>query len=178
MTPDSAFTDEDFGRNLRAARLHERLTQEQLADALSEVGFPMHQSTVAKIEAGSRSASISEVVALSGILDVPIDALVRKGDEAGPSARMDHLAAMLDVIADEAAAVSSDEERIRREANDASAQLAEAMRRLDECRAQLKRLADMRAAIVSDMAELLSDPGYSYEPQPEGSARGEHPEAP
>jgi len=54
-------------RELRAAR---GWSQEALGRRMTSLGYPMHQTTVAKLEAGTRPLRVSELVALADILGV------------------------------------------------------------------------------------------------------------
>ncbi|WP_345037393.1 helix-turn-helix transcriptional regulator [Georgenia daeguensis] len=57
-------------RNLPALREAAGLTQRVLATELAELGYPLPASTVAKVENGTRRASLDDVVALAAALDV------------------------------------------------------------------------------------------------------------
>jgi transcriptional regulator with XRE-family HTH domain len=72
------WADERFGQQLKRMRDDERgWTQSQMADMLSEKGIaPMHSTTLAKIEAGTRSVRINEAVAIADLLGVSVDALL------------------------------------------------------------------------------------------------------
>lgn len=62
---------EVYSRRLREARVHRDWTQQQLADAMKNIGFPVDRATIAKIERGSRPLEVSELVAFAAALDVP-----------------------------------------------------------------------------------------------------------
>jgi transcriptional regulator with XRE-family HTH domain len=64
-----------LGRKVRQLRLERGWTQEQLAERLSEVGWPMHQTTVAKLEGGARPIRIAEADALAVAFGLPIEAM-------------------------------------------------------------------------------------------------------
>jgi transcriptional regulator with XRE-family HTH domain len=64
-----------LGRKVRQLRLERGWTQEQLAERLNEVGWPMHQTTVAKLEAGARPIRIAEADALAIAFGLPIEAM-------------------------------------------------------------------------------------------------------
>lgn len=59
---------------LRSARKETRLTQQKLADALNAEGFPFHQTTVAKIEAGTRPILLDEAAAVVRLFGTTLDA--------------------------------------------------------------------------------------------------------
>lgn len=61
---------------VRALRRHHGWSQAQLAARMTAHGFPMHQSTVANIEAGERAVRLNEAAALCAVLDVSLYDLV------------------------------------------------------------------------------------------------------
>ncbi len=63
--------DELMGKQLRALRKRRAKTQKDLADRLTELGLPFHQTTVARLEAGKRVVSVEDVLAVSAALNVP-----------------------------------------------------------------------------------------------------------
>jgi transcriptional regulator with XRE-family HTH domain len=65
-----------FGLRVREFRKAKGMSQEGLAEALSLSGRSYHQTTIAKLESGSRPTSIEELYLLAVILDVPATDLV------------------------------------------------------------------------------------------------------
>lgn len=66
-----ALTDEvsaTFGERAKEARLAAGLTQQQLADRLSEAGVSLDTSAITRIEAGQREPRLSEAVAIAQVL--------------------------------------------------------------------------------------------------------------
>lgn len=63
--------DQNVATNLREFRERGGLSQEELAQRMSERGFGFSQATVWKIESGQRPVKISEAVALSDALELP-----------------------------------------------------------------------------------------------------------
>ena len=59
-----------YPRRLREARKHHGWTQQQLADEMKRIGFPVNRATIAKIERGRRPIEVSELVAFATALDV------------------------------------------------------------------------------------------------------------
>lgn len=57
-----------------------QLTQGQLAQRLTDIGIPMAQQTIAKIETGSRPLKLAEAEAITSILVKPLTVLI-PGDE-------------------------------------------------------------------------------------------------
>ena len=65
----------DIGTRIRAARLHRKMTQEQLAAQLQTRGCDVTRSALAKIEVGQRHIYPDELRCLKEILKVSYDAL-------------------------------------------------------------------------------------------------------
>jgi transcriptional regulator with XRE-family HTH domain len=63
--------DQNVATNMRAFRERSGLSQEELAQRMSERGFGFSQATIWKIESGQRPVKISEAVALSEALELP-----------------------------------------------------------------------------------------------------------
>ncbi len=59
-----------YSRRLGAIRRGRGWTQQQLADEMARVGFPINRATIAKIEAGKRPMEVSELVAFATAFDV------------------------------------------------------------------------------------------------------------
>jgi transcriptional regulator with XRE-family HTH domain len=74
--PGYPSTDATFAGSLKRARDTARLTQEEVADQMASRGFPFHQATVYKIEAGSRKVSIAEASALADIVKLPLGFMI------------------------------------------------------------------------------------------------------
>lgn len=70
---DAVFPNIDHyvATNVRALRERNGLSQEELAQRMSERGFGFSQATIWKIESGQRPVKISEAVALSEALELP-----------------------------------------------------------------------------------------------------------
>lgn len=65
--------------NIRDQRIRAGLSQEQVASALRSTGWDLHQSTIAKIEAGKRPLRLAEVYAFADVLSVPWVSLIEGG---------------------------------------------------------------------------------------------------
>jgi transcriptional regulator with XRE-family HTH domain len=61
---------EVFAEQMRIQRERKGWTQKQLAARLAKLGFLVHQTTIAKWEAGERRISLDEALAISVALDV------------------------------------------------------------------------------------------------------------
>jgi transcriptional regulator with XRE-family HTH domain len=64
-----------LGQKVRQLRTERGWTQEQLAEKLNGLGWTMHQTTVAKLEAGARPIRIAEADALALAFGLPIEAM-------------------------------------------------------------------------------------------------------
>ena len=65
-----------LGMRLRALREEAGLTQAQMAERMTGQGFPMHQTTVAKIEANQRPVRVNEAVMFAAILNLGLPGLL------------------------------------------------------------------------------------------------------
>lgn len=71
--------EQKAGERIRDLRVSNGLSQQQLADAMTELGFPWQQTTVAKTEAAARPIRVNEVAALASIFGtdassfIPVD---------------------------------------------------------------------------------------------------------
>ena len=77
------WADEDFGKRVRAEREHRDWSQTKMAKLLTDKEIePMYATTIAKIEAGSRSVGINEAVAIAELFEVPLDSLLGRKPRA------------------------------------------------------------------------------------------------
>ena len=67
---------------VKAHRLAQGLSQIELADRMSSLGFKFHQATVYKIENGERKISAAEAMGLAEVFNVELDELWDFGDNA------------------------------------------------------------------------------------------------
>ena len=65
------YWEKNFGDNVRQWRRERNWSQEDVADKLRLQGFDMHQTTVAKIERGTRPLPVAEAAAIATIFRVP-----------------------------------------------------------------------------------------------------------
>ena len=73
--------DSYFGSRVRNFRKAVGWTQEELAQALADrFSVVLHQTTVAKLESGSRPTNVLEIVALASVLGVSYDDLLPPPD--------------------------------------------------------------------------------------------------
>jgi transcriptional regulator with XRE-family HTH domain len=73
--PESA--EAILGAHVRHLRQSHGWTQQDLARKLESVGFSLHQSAIARIEAGTRPVRLNEAVALTTVLSVDLSKLLR-----------------------------------------------------------------------------------------------------
>jgi transcriptional regulator with XRE-family HTH domain len=73
---DSHTPAQCFARQLATVRRRKGWSQQQLADATAELGHPVTQSAVAKIERGTRGVGIDDVFHFAAALGVPPIALL------------------------------------------------------------------------------------------------------
>lgn len=66
-----------FGQIVKTLRKAHLWSQDDLARRMSDLGYPMHQTTIAKLESGARPTPIEEMMALAMLLDVSPEDLVR-----------------------------------------------------------------------------------------------------
>lgn len=70
-----------FGARVRNFRQARGLTQEALAQWMTSAGYPMHQTTLAKIESGGRPTPVGEVAALAALFGVPVGEFFDTSDD-------------------------------------------------------------------------------------------------
>jgi transcriptional regulator with XRE-family HTH domain len=63
--------EKSFGDNVRHWRRERNWSQEELADKLRQEGIDLHQTSVAKIERGTRPLRVAEAAAIATIFRVP-----------------------------------------------------------------------------------------------------------
>ncbi len=123
---DTSAFDAAFGRRVRELREAAGLTQRQLASQMTAAGHTMHQTTIAKIEAGQRPVLVKESSALAGVLGVSqADMMPGPDGPDDPIARV-RIWALERLIAEHELAAST-----------ASATAADLRRQLDDFRASL-----------------------------------------
>lgn len=92
------WADDRFGNRVRDEREHRGWSQADMAQMLLGKGIhPMHPTTIAKIEAGTRSVRINEAVGIAELFDVSLDTLV--GHQSGAGRDLNYvLGALLDAV--------------------------------------------------------------------------------
>jgi transcriptional regulator with XRE-family HTH domain len=72
--------DEIFARRLREARESSGISQDALAQHMTEIGFKFHQTTVNKIERGERKVPVGEAIALADAIGVSLEQMLEPED--------------------------------------------------------------------------------------------------
>jgi transcriptional regulator with XRE-family HTH domain len=124
-----------LGRRFRVARLVTGQTQAQVALLMSHLGCRLHQTAVAKIEAGTRDVSVQEAIALAYVTRVDLYEVL---GVAVPPAHLAVRAAQAELASAEAelAEVEREIARVRGAAESAREARDAAARRLYEVRWQ------------------------------------------
>ncbi len=102
-----------FGENVRKNRERKHMSQGDIAREMTARGWPWHQSTVYKVEHGTRRTEAVEVLDLSKILGVPVDHLFWPPAEVNETAMVDSAIAMLRRTWHEMAEATTNLERAR-----------------------------------------------------------------
>jgi transcriptional regulator with XRE-family HTH domain len=64
-----------FGLRVAMARNAQHWTQRDLAERMTDAGYPLHHSTIAKLEGGTRPTPITEAMVLARVLGVSLASL-------------------------------------------------------------------------------------------------------
>jgi transcriptional regulator with XRE-family HTH domain len=67
-----------FGENLKYVRERMDESQTGLAKRMADLGFPFHQTTISRIEAGERPVQLGEALALAEIVGMGVDVMIRR----------------------------------------------------------------------------------------------------
>ncbi|MBS2939576.1 helix-turn-helix transcriptional regulator [Nocardioides sp. J2M5] len=84
MENEELTAEQIAGREVARLRGDVGMTQADLARRLSARGVEMHQTTVAKLEAGRRPIRLNELVVLAQILGVSLESLLPKSGAPSP----------------------------------------------------------------------------------------------
>jgi len=98
MTAEERHREEQaqwFGENVRKNRERKKMSQGDVAREMTARGWPWHQSTVYKIEHGTRRTEAFEVFDLAEILGVPVAHLFWPPAEVNEAAMVDRSIGML-----------------------------------------------------------------------------------
>src|SRR5271163_4440786 len=90
------WADDRLGNRIKVERENRGWSQVDMANMLSDNGIqPMHPTTVAKIEAGTRSVRINEAVGIADLFEVSLDSLL----DRKPRAKRSDVTRRLDALA-------------------------------------------------------------------------------
>ena len=168
--------DVSFGKRVRGARTARRWSQEYLAKQLAEYGLTIHQTQIAKIEAGARTAKLPEAVALARALAVPLETLVRPASPRPVRTRASRqfMAATmkdLEILRNQIGAVEHERKVTYQELSVtqdrrhvAEMSLKSAQEELQRERDHLRRLTENARRLESELAQLR-ELEYRYEEQ-------------
>lgn len=73
--------DRSFGPRFLAARKEKGVSQEAVAEALTQRGIRLHVTAIGKIERGERRVSVGEASALASVLGYTLDSLIGGGGD-------------------------------------------------------------------------------------------------
>ena len=136
------YTPEYFvGRKVARMREQRGWSQSVLGEKLARHGFELHQTTIAKLEAGKRPIRVNEVVALADVFSVPVLDLLP--DEVGMIVNQDELAMLAREIQHAQAELAEAEDRVRL--------ITDA---IEDAQAQRERAVHRHAELQSRLAEL------------------------
>jgi transcriptional regulator with XRE-family HTH domain len=122
--------DASFGRRLRYLREQAGLTQQQLADVMREAGSRMHRSTIGKIEAGERVVSVGEAAQFARVLGIDLTQLISAGHGRLVTAQL------------KVRSLEHQAEEYARRLREAQVLADDALARLKDARAELRKLED------------------------------------
>ena len=141
--------EERFGERVKHLRKARDWNQGELAERMTEAGYPMHQTTVAKMESAARPTNVGEVAALASIFGVAISQLFEPDDEVSAAyMQLVRARGKLRQLEDEMRQAQNEQHRLEGEHDHAWILLAEAEHRLiqsageDEARRMVVQLGD------------------------------------
>jgi transcriptional regulator with XRE-family HTH domain len=74
-------TFEIIGERIKVKRESLELSQKELSDSLSKIGFNLSRETISKIESGSRATNALEIKALGEVLNITTEELMQENEE-------------------------------------------------------------------------------------------------
>jgi transcriptional regulator with XRE-family HTH domain len=140
-TPLADELDEALAKRIRELRTEAGLTQQQLAERMTLAGSKMHQTTIAKIEAGERPVVVGEAVLLAALLNASLDDLIAVAGATDKSSNAMRRAARELEARNAVRALEREVEKRRVELTMAQLALQSAEERLIAAEANLAKLA-------------------------------------
>jgi transcriptional regulator with XRE-family HTH domain len=145
-----------FRKRLRPERERRKWSQAHMAKLLSARGIEVHPTTIAKIEAGDRSARIDEVAAIADLFEVSLDTLL--GRSTTPKTdRMYAFRALMDAAHQAKVEVSTTETTLRDRVTELAALGPGGLMKstADRC----ERACDVLAEADKALEDVLNPPG-------------------
>lgn len=171
VSPDDP--DEIFRVQVRQRRTALGWSQQRLTDELVKLGYPWHQTTVAKVEAGQRRLSLGEATALARVLGGSLAEMASESvadmDTRIRDLRHQERILMERELEDIEKALSAAHEH----AFTARSHMAEAHARLNEAERTVDELKRARNEVVHAIAALDVMLRHSDDPEPDPSVRAE-----
>jgi len=153
-----------FGENVRKNRGRKQMSQADLAREMTARGWQWHQSTVYKVEHGTRRTEAFEVVDLAEILGLPMANLFWPPGEVNEAAMVDSAITVLRRAWEDAAEATRELLSARRWAERTLAQSGNS---------KYQRVRDICGELAADLAEATLENAAD-----EGTCRHENPEEP
>ncbi|MBB3041140.1 helix-turn-helix transcriptional regulator [Nocardioides soli] len=88
-------SDKEVGERIRALRMERGLTQTELAERLTDLGLPMQQQTILKIEKGTRALKLNEGMTVATALSQTLESLIPESLERRAVSGLRSLAAQI-----------------------------------------------------------------------------------
>lgn len=163
------------GRRVRQFREQRGWSQTEVARRMAAQGFDMHQTTLAKLEAGSRPTRLNEYAALTSVLDVNLDDLLREDGPVGDDyfearERTRRASARL-------AAARAEAQAAQEAAATATVRLQEAEHVVAACEVDLTAARDYEFETRRQREEAIKAMGGTVIYEDKGGDDGQHPEA-
>jgi transcriptional regulator with XRE-family HTH domain len=134
--------------NLRALRERKGISQAALAKAMKDRGWPWHQTSVSRIEAGVQALGFGETVDLAQVLGITPDRLTWAGPEAAESGLVSTAAGRLRVAWRETAVAAA---RLHDAREAADRRIAEA------AKSRFPRVRDAARGLGEDLGDCTLD---------------------
>lgn len=171
VSPDDP--DEVFRVQVRQRRTALGWSQQRLTDELVKLGYPWHQTTVAKVEAGQRRLSLGEATALARVLGGSLAEMASES-VADMDARIRDLRHQERLLMERKLEdVDEQLSAAHQHAFEANLSMTAARRRLDEAQRAADELRRARNEIVHAIAALDVMLRYSDDPEPDSRFRAE-----
>mgnify|MGYP002642394090 CR=1 FL=1 len=132
------------GRNVRRYREEQGLNIGQLAERVSELGFPLERTQLSKIENGRTNVDVEKLLALATALDVLPDRLLRDPDELD-AAIFDRLLSRWVELTFEGVVAATRSEVVRYELEAMCERNQDLAKRFDEAVAEIKTVSVLAA---------------------------------